>query len=129
MARDPYRVTPCCRHAGSIAFRNRFPRLIAPMDAINPCPDAISFRALAALHQHALVETDGASQEPLEHPALQELQGLLEQYGQLSQRLLAELNAQAPALKQQRSARQLMALGALQAHLQMGLRALVASEE
>ena len=58
-----------------------------------------------------------------------QLQGLLEQYGQLSQRLLAELNAQAPALKQQRSARQLMALGALQAHLQMGLRALVASEE
>jgi hypothetical protein len=96
------------------------------MDAINPCPDSISFRALAALHQHAVVES---GEQPLNGPALQELQGLLEQYGQLSQRLLAELNAQAPALKQQRSARQLMALGALQAHLQMGLRALVASEE
>jgi hypothetical protein len=90
------------------------------MDAINPCPDAISFRTLAALHQHAQVEADGASQQ---------LQDLLDQYGQLSQRLLAELNAQAPALKEQRSARQLMALGALQAHLHMGLRALAASEE
>jgi hypothetical protein len=99
------------------------------MDAINPCPDAISFRALAAIHQHALVEADGASQEPLNGPALRELQGLLEQYGQLSQQLLAALNAQAPALKQQRSARQLMALGALQAHLHLGLRALTASEE
>ena len=96
------------------------------MDAINPCPDAISFRALAALHQHALVES---GQEQRNGPALQELQGLLEQYGQLSQRLLAALNAQAPALKQQRSARQLMALGALQAHLHMGLRALAASED
>jgi hypothetical protein len=99
------------------------------MDAINPCPDAISFRTLAALHQHALVEGDGVGQEPLNGPALQELQGLLEQYGQLSQRLLADLNTHAPALKQQRSARQLMALGALQAHLHMGLRALAASED
>ena len=99
------------------------------MDAINPCPDAISFRALATLHQHALVEADGARQEQRNGPALQELQGLLEQYGQLSQRLLAALNAQAPALKPQRSARQLMALGALQAHLHMGLRALAASED
>ncbi len=90
------------------------------MDAINPCPDAISFRTLAALHLQAQVEADGASQQ---------LQDLLDQYGQLSQRLLAELNAQAPALKEQRSARQLMALGALQAHLHMGLRALAASEE
>jgi hypothetical protein len=47
------------------------------MDAINPCPDAISFRALATLHQHALVEADGARQEQRNGPALQELQSLL----------------------------------------------------
>jgi hypothetical protein len=99
------------------------------MDAINPYPDAISFRALAALHEHALAEAVGDGPEPLNTSAMQELQGLLQQYGQLSQRILSELNGQAPALQQQRSARQLMALGALQAHIHMGLRALAASEE
>jgi hypothetical protein len=99
------------------------------MDAINPCPDAISFRHLAALYQQAPSETttqpgpQGGSHDPL-----LPLQQLLQQYAQLSQQLNATLEQSGAALEGRLSSQQLLALGAFRAHLQMGLRALSASQ-
>jgi hypothetical protein len=99
------------------------------MDAINPCPDAISFRHLAALYQQA--PTDNGTEsgtQPGPHDPLLPLQQLLQRYAQLSQQLNATLEQSGAALEGRLSGQQLLALGAFRAHLQMGLRALAASQ-
>jgi hypothetical protein len=122
-------------------------------------PEAISFRQLASLHQGAIEagrrespsEPSGPDASPtspsLGHgPAkaqarrqsgqpqaaaaeLAELDQLLAAYEQLGQRLLQQLGRQGTALEQHRHPQQVMALGALGAHIRMGLQALAASRQ
>jgi hypothetical protein len=106
------------------------------MDALNPIPDALSFRQLAQLLEQAPAEpavvagtvaaAAGHSGEAAD--ALQPLRQQLGSYARLSQELLAELERSVPALDGQLNSQQLLALGAFRTHLQMGLRALAASQ-
>lgn len=88
-------------------------------------PASISYRQLQALAQcapadPALDVEAGASH----HPALE---AALETWSRSSQELLQALQQAGPAIAGSRSPRQLMALGALQAHVAMGLKALASS--
>lgn len=103
------------------------------MERPDPVPHAVSFRQLERWrHQAAQMPKPGdtpateapATASPQHGP---ELEPLLSQYEQLSQALLRELSRQANHLRQQRSGEQLMALGALGAHLRLSLQALAAS--
>ena len=119
-------------------------------------PEAISFRQLAALRQSALgaersagpttSPTPPASTSPAQESAegpgrlerlkpqpagaeLADLEHLLGAYEQLGQRLLHQLSRQGTALEQHRHPQQVMALGALGAHIRLGLQALAASRQ
>jgi hypothetical protein len=122
-------------------------------------PEAISFRQLEALRQSAIEAqrtsslTERASGSPIASPMpgpsqghpqaglpqpgqaqpggdeLAELEQLLGAYGQLGQRLLQQLARQGTALEQHRHPQQVMALGALAAHIRLGLQALAASRQ
>jgi hypothetical protein len=124
-------------------------------DAIQ-VPEAISFRQLASLHQGAIEAGRCDSHNDLSGPQaaptlsqgpaltkgrhqsgqpqaagaeLAELDQLLAAYGQLGQRLLQQLGRQGTALEQHRHPQQVMALGALGAHIRLGLQALAASRQ
>jgi len=87
-------------------------------------PAALSFRELAVLLQQAPAEPAGkGSEENAASAERQALEALLAEWSRSSQRLLAALGRGGSAVTQGRSPRQLMALGALQAHLAMGLQA------
>lgn len=103
------------------------------MEHVTP-PEAISHRQLRQMLETAQTEPD--------HHGLQAtgvdacagapddgLATLLQEWSRSSQRLLAAMQASHDALAQGRSAKQLMALGALQAHLAMALRASSAALE
>ena len=115
-------------------------------------PEAISFRQLETLRQCAIEAgrtgsgSDSAADSPFTNPIegpsqgdslpgqpqnggdeLAELEQLLGAYGQLGQRLLQQLARQGTALEQHRHPQQVMALGALAAHIRLGLQALAAS--
>jgi hypothetical protein len=121
-------------------------------------PEAISFRQLESLRQSAIeagrtCSLAGASESPFSSPIegpnqghpqpglpqpgqpqpggdeLAELEQLLGAYGQLGQRLLQQLARQGTALEQHRHPQQVMALGALAAHIRLGLQALAASRQ
>ena len=117
-------------------------------------PEAISFRKLESLRQNAIEagrsgSRSGSAAEPpftspIEGPnqghpqpgqhqpggdELAELEQLLGAYGQLGQRLLQQLARQGAALEQHRHPQQVMALGALAAHIRLGLQALAASRQ
>jgi hypothetical protein len=85
-------------------------------------PATISFRQLQAYLQTAPAEISrsGAASQPL--PA--GLDAVLEDWSRSSQELLQLLQQSGPAADVRRGPRQLMALGALQAHVRMGLQAL-----
>ena len=99
----------------------------------DPIPHAVSFRQLEHWRQHASnggSDRDPASGEGCAIPSQgsgAHLEQLLNQYEQLSQELLNALARQAESLRQQRSGEQLLALGALNAHLRLSLQALAAS--
>lgn len=61
--------------------------------------------------------------------ALAELEQLLGAYGQVGEQLLQQLARQGSALEQHRHPQQVMALGALAAHIRLGLQALAASRQ
>jgi len=117
-------------------------------------PEAISFRQLEALRLGAIeagrsANPSGSSADPsfpsqvqgpswgqgrpqpdhLKQPGaeLAELEQLLGAYEHLGQRLLMQLGRQGSALEQHRHPQQVMALGALGAHIRLGLQALAAS--
>lgn len=122
-------------------------------------PEAISFRQLEALRQSAIEAHRSSSlPEPAAgspcaspmagprpgHPqaglpqpgqaqpsgdALAELEQLLGAYGQVGEQLLQQLARQGSALEQHRHPQQVMALGALAAHIRLGLQALAASRQ
>jgi hypothetical protein len=82
-------------------------------------PDAISYQRLRRHLAHA---SPDPVPPPADDPALDEL---LRRYAEVSQELLKQLQAvQQGADAGRRGDRQLMALGALGAHVQMGLMAL-----
>lgn len=88
-------------------------------------PEAISFRQLSSLLQNAAADGPVADQ-PSEQQLL-ELDRLLEAYGRLGRTVLEQLEQHGGALQANRTGPQLMALGALGAHIRMGLHALAAS--
>lgn len=122
-------------------------------------PEAISFRQLEALRQSAIGAhrssslTEPAAGSPCARPmagprpghpqaglpqpgqpqpsgdALAELEQLLGAYGQVGEQLLQQLARQGSALEQHRHPQQVMALGALAAHIRLGLQALAASRQ
>ena len=122
-------------------------------------PEAISFRQLEALRQSAIGAhrssslTEPAAGSPCASPmdgprpghpqaglpqpgqpqpsgdALAELEQLLGAYGQVGEQLLQQLARQGTALEQHRHPQQVMALGALAAHIRLGLQALAASRQ
>lgn len=127
-----------------------------PVPAGASLPEAISFRQLEALRLGAIEagrssSPSGSSADPSfaspvqgpswgqgrpqpDHPQqpgaeLAELEQLLGAYEQLGQRLLKQLGRQGSALEQHRHPQQVMALGALGAHIRLGLQALAASRQ
>lgn len=109
-----------------------------------PIPNAVSFRQLEQWRQRAATtnpeqagsESAGgeiagsnlrASNQASQAQPSPKLEQLLAQYERLGQELIQELGRQAESLPQQRSGSQLMALGALAAHVRLGLQALAAS--
>lgn len=88
-------------------------------------PASISFRQLQAYAQTAPVEP--CSQLNSVDAQAAALEAALEAWSRSSQELLQRLQQNGPALAQGRSPRQVMALGALQAHVAMGMQALAHS--
>jgi hypothetical protein len=97
------------------------------MDATNPVPESISHRQLMTLLQTAVPDAVKVEAEA-QGGRGQEFEALLRAYGQVSHRLLQELQKGDGSLAEGRSPRQLMAIGALQAHVHMALQALAASQ-
>jgi hypothetical protein len=93
-------------------------------------PSSISYRQLAEWLQKAPAEADPveATSEAATEPAADEsLEAVFASWAQSSRQLLEVLQRQGKALSRGRSPRQMMALGALQAHLTMALQAHAAS--
>jgi hypothetical protein len=98
-----------------------------------PIPASISFRQLQAYALKAPAEPHGqpAADSPAANEAARDaatdLEAALETWNNLSQKLMQRLQQAGPVLGHGRSPQQLMALGALQAHLGLGLQALASS--
>lgn len=88
-------------------------------------PASISYRDLQAFAQNAPAEP--VPPTPAAADDTTSLDAALEAWSHASQQLLATLNQAGPAIAEGRAPRQLMALGALQAHVAMGLQALASS--
>ena len=88
-------------------------------------PEALSFRQLSHLLQNAAA--DGPVAGEANEQQLLELERLLEAYARLGRTVLDQLEQQSGELQGNRTAQQLMALGALGAHIRLGLHALAAS--
>lgn len=88
-------------------------------------PSSISYRHLRDLAQNAPVETTPtAARSDSQEDAVGHA---LDAWSRASQQLLDTLQQAGPDLAQGHTPRQLMALGALQAHVAMGLQALASS--
>ena len=85
-------------------------------------PASISYRQLKALAQSAPADMTPIVAAPSGETAA--LDAALEAWSRASQQLLQSLQQAGPAVAEGRAPRQLMALGALQAHVAMGLQAL-----
>ena len=93
-------------------------------------PSSISYRQLAAWLQHAPAEAEpvqAIAEAPAEPGADQAHEELFASWARSSRQVLEVLQRQGKVLSQGRSPRQMMALGALQAHLAMALQAHAAS--
>ena len=88
-------------------------------------PASISYRQLQSLAQNAPAEASQPSAAPDHDTAA--LDAALEAWSRVSQQLLQTLHQAGPAVAEGRAPRQLMALGALQTHVAMGLQALASS--
>ena len=88
-------------------------------------PASISYRQLQALAQSA--PADVATSHAGSGSETAALDSALEAWSRASQQLLQTLQQTGPAVAEGRAPRQLMALGALQAHVAMGLQALASS--
>ena len=88
-------------------------------------PASISYRQLQNLAQSAPADVTPISASSDSEMA--NLDNALEAWSRASQQLLQTLQQTGPAVAEGRAPRQLMALGALQAHVAMGLQALASS--
>lgn len=88
-------------------------------------PASISYRELQAFAQNAPAETTPVASAANHDSAA--VEAALEAWSRASHQLLQTLQQAGPAVADGRAPRQLMALGALQAHVAMGLRALASS--
>lgn len=89
-------------------------------------PGSISYRDLQAFAQNAPAEpAAGTGDRP--ETELATLDSALEAWNRTSQELLRSLQQAGPTVGPRLTPRQLMALGALQAHVSMGLQALASS--
>ncbi|QPN63458.1 hypothetical protein [Synechococcus sp. CBW1004] len=88
-------------------------------------PASISYRQLQNLAQSAPADATPISASSDSEMA--NLDNALEAWSRASQQLLQTLQQAGPAVAEGRGPRQLMALGALQAHVAMGLQALASS--
>ena len=96
------------------------------MENPSPVPAAISHRQLQALLNQAPSEIDPPQADPASDPSLE---AALAAWSRSSQQLLEALQQSAPSLRGRCTPRQLMALGALQAHVTMGLQALASGRQ
>lgn len=96
------------------------------MDETPSFPESVSYRQLASWLKQAPPECGAQPEEPAS-PEEQNFDALLARWRQSGIELLAALKQGGPAISEGRSPRQLMALGALQAHLAMALQAGAAS--
>lgn len=85
-------------------------------------PPSVSYRQLAAWMSHAPGETEPRQSEAASAER-QAFEALLAEWGRTGHLLLAALSKGGAAVGEGRSPRQLMALGALQAHLALALQA------
>jgi hypothetical protein len=99
------------------------------MEERTPCPEtliptSVSYRQLATLLSSALseLEAEGTAPEPTSADR-QAFDALLVDWWRSSHRLLAAMGRGGAAVSEGRNPRQLMALGALQAHLALALQA------
>lgn len=88
-------------------------------------PASISYRQLKALAQSA--QADAAPTAASAGSVTTAIDSALEAWSRASQQLLQTLEQAGPTVAEGRAPRQLMALGALQAHVTMGLQALASS--
>lgn len=88
-------------------------------------PASISYRQLQNLAQSAPADVTPISASS--DSEMTNLDNALEAWSRASQQLLQTLQQAGPAVAEGRCPRQLMALGALQAHVAMGLQALASS--
>jgi hypothetical protein len=106
------------------------------MEEPNPAHDAripasVSHRELAAWLRQAPAEPAPQAAESAGSGAIEQderTRELFAEWERCSRRLLAELRRAGPGVQRDRTPRQLMALGALQAHLAMAIQAHAASE-
>lgn len=107
------------------------PQSLDPAPECPATPEALSHRQLTELLVNAPREADHSQ---LDGPETSEddstvlrLRHLLAQHEQLTQAILQDLSRQGDSLQRSYTPHQLMALGALAAHLRLGLQALEAS--
>jgi len=96
------------------------------MEGSAPIPASISFRQLQSYALRARMDRQPEPAATVD-PAAQALEAALENWNRSSQELLQLLQQAGPTLAQGRNPKQLMALGALQAHVSLGLQALASS--
>ncbi|MEB3271154.1 MAG: hypothetical protein VKJ44_05860 [Synechococcus sp.] len=96
------------------------------MEGSAPIPASISFRQLQSYALRARTDRQPDTAAAVD-PAAQALEAALESWNRSSQELLRLLQQAGPTLGQGRNPKQLMALGALQAHVSLGLQALASS--
>ena len=99
------------------------------MNDFNPLPDSISHKKLNSLltasQKEQLASDSNTSFDQEEKEAFEQR---LMRWSSLSQKLLVELNNKYEYLIEGRSSKSLMALGALEAHLNMAIQAKKASD-
>ena len=100
------------------------------MKEFNQIPPAISHKQLKTLLNAAKPDvktSQGSTQDISEEKEL--FQGLLEDWHQSSKKLLQKLSKKEDSIFEERSAKAHMALGALEAHLNMAIHAFKASKQ
>lgn len=92
-------------------------------------PESVSYKQLASWLQQAPADPSTPEPEPrsANNGAQTDFEVLLERWSQCGVELLAAFKDNGKAISEGRSPRQIMALGALQAHLAMALQARAAS--
>ena len=99
------------------------------MAEFNPLPGSISHKQLKALQAKAQKETNADDHPPEKSQEDGEfLKESLKKWAELSNEVIKNLSAGVKSLEKDKAPNEVMALGALEAHLKMALRAYKASK-